>query len=225
VPSIAQNLTSLRARISAIAREAGRQPDEVGLIAVSKTHSAEAVRTALVAGQRSFGENRVQEAAGKFPALRAAFPDLTLHLIGPLQTNKAADAVGLFDVIHSLDRPRLADALVTAMARTGRRPDCFVQVNTGREPQKAGILPDQADAFIARCREAGLPVVGLMCIPPVGASPAPHFESLREIAGRHGLKRLSMGMSADFETAIRCGSTDVRIGTAIFGERPAPLST
>ncbi len=220
--SIAQNLASLRARIARIAHEAGREPAAIELIAVSKTHPAASVQAALAAGQRCFGENRVQEAAGKFPALKAAFPELTLHLIGPLQTNKALDAVRLFDAIHSLDRPRLADALAAAMVKAGRRPNCFIQVNTGQEPQKAGVLPAEADAFIAYCRErAGLPVIGLMCIPPAADSPAPHFDMLRGIATRHGLERLSMGMSADFETAIRCGATDIRIGTAIFGERPA----
>jgi PLP dependent protein len=220
--AIARNLATLRARIAAVAREAGRNPGEIELIAVSKTHPVEAVRAALAAGQRTFGENRVQEAAAKFPALKAAFPDLTLQLIGPLQTNKAVEAVRLFDAIHSLDRPRLADALTAAMAKEGRRPDCFIQVNTGEEPQKAGVLPAEADTLIAYCRErAGLPVIGLMCIPPVEAPPEPHFELLRAVARRHGLERLSMGMSTDFEAAIRCGATEIRVGTAIFGERPA----
>lgn len=220
---IAANLRALRKRIDIAAREAGREPTAVTLIAVSKTHPAESVKSALAAGQRSFGENRVQEAAGKFPALKQAFPDLVLHLIGPLQTNKAADAVRLFDAIHSLDRTRLADALAGAMVKTGRRPDCFIQVNTGHEPQKAGVSPETADELIVHCRErAGLPVVGLMCIPPVDAPPEPHFRLLREIAQRHGLGRLSMGMTADFETAIRCGATEIRVGTAIFGGRSVP---
>lgn len=210
--------------MAAAARAAGRDPADISLVAVSKTHPAEAVRQALAAGQRVFGENRVQEAAAKFPPLREAFPDLRLHLIGPLQTNKAGDAVRLFDAIESLDRSKLAIALGAAMARIGRRPACFVQVNTGEEPQKAGIRPADADAFIAECRERhGLPVVGLMCIPPVDAPPEPHFALLRDIAQRHGLSRLSMGMSADFETGIRCGATEVRVGTAVFGSRvPAP---
>jgi pyridoxal phosphate enzyme (YggS family) len=192
----------------------------VALMAVSKTHPADAVVAALAAGQRLFGENRVQEAAGKFPVLKAAHPDLRLHLIGPLQSNKAAEAVALFDAIETLDRPHLAETLAREMARQHRRPDLFVEVNTGEEPQKAGILPADADAFIAACREQWhLPVVGLMCIPPEHEEPALHFALLREIARRHGLTRLSMGMSADYETAIRFGSTEVRLGTAIFGAR------
>lgn len=221
--TIAANLRALRVRIDIAAREAGREPTAITLIAVSKTHPVESVKSALAAGQRSFGENRVQEAAGKFPALKQSFPDLVLHLIGPLQTNKAADAVRLFDAIHSLDRVRLADALAGAMVKMGRRPDCFVQVNTGREPQKAGVWPEAADDLITHCREhAGLPVVGLMCIPPVDTPTEPHFRLLREIAQRHGLGRLSMGMTADFETAIRCGATEIRVGTAIFGGRSVP---
>jgi pyridoxal phosphate enzyme (YggS family) len=221
---IAANLAAVRARMAVAARAAGREPADISLVAVSKTHPGEAVRQALAAGQRVFGENRVQEAAAKFPPLRAAFPDLRLHLIGPLQTNKAVDAVRLFDVIESLDRSKLAAALTAAMAKTGRRPACFIQVNTGEEPQKAGIAPADADGFIAECRERqGLPVVGLMCIPPADVPPAPHFALLRDIARRHGLSRLSMGMSADFETAIRFGATEIRVGTAVFGARsPAP---
>jgi PLP dependent protein len=221
--TIAANLRQLRTRIDSAARDAGREPAAITLIAVSKFHPVESVRAALAAGQRSFGENRVQEAAGKFPALKTAYPDLVLHLIGPLQTNKAGDAVRLFDAIHSLDRVRLAEALAGAMVKTGRRPDCFVQVNTGREPQKAGVLPEAADDLITHCRErAGLPIVGLMCIPPLDAPAESHFVLLREIAQRHGLGRLSMGMTADFETAIRCGATEIRVGTAIFGERSLP---
>jgi hypothetical protein len=221
---IAANLAVVRTRMAAAARAAGRDPADISLVAVSKTHPGEAVRQALAAGQRVFGENRVQEAAAKFPPLREAFPDLRLHLIGPLQTNKAGDAVRLFDAIESLDRSKLAAALAAAMAKIGRRPVCFIQVNTGEEPQKAGIRPADADIFIAECRERhGLPVVGLMCIPPVDAPPEPHFALLRDIAQRHGLSRLSMGMSADFETAIRFGATEVRVGTAVFGARvPAP---
>jgi PLP dependent protein len=218
---IAANLAAIRGRIVAAATAAGRGEREVTLVAVGKTHPAEAVRAALQAGQRVFGENRVQEAEGKFPALRADHPDLVLHLIGPLQTNKVREAVALFDVIETLDRPRLAEALAAEMARTGRRPACFVQVNTGEEPQKAGIVPSAAGAFIADCRDRlGLPIAGLMCIPPLDELPAVHFAFLRELARRHGVAQLSMGMSADFETAIAFGATHVRVGTAIFGERP-----
>ena len=222
--TISERLSALRGRIADLARAAGRDPDAVALMAVSKTHPAEAVVQALEAGQRLFGENRVQEAAGKYPALKAAHPDLRLHLIGPLQTNKAAEAVALFDAIETLDRPRLAEVLAREMARQNRRPDLFVEVNTGEEAQKAGIAPADADAFIAQCRDQWkLPVVGLMCIPPDGENPAPHFALLREIAKRHGLTRLSMGMSVDYETAIRFGSTELRLGTAIFGARGTPL--
>jgi len=219
---IAANLATVRARIAGAARAAGRAPDGVTLVAVGKTHGPEAIRAALVAGQRVFGENRVQEALAKFPALRAEFPDLTLHLIGPLQTNKVKDAVAHFDVIETVDRPRVAEALAREMARTGRRPPCFIEVNTGEEPQKSGVLPTAADAFIADCRDRlGLPIVGLMCVPPLGEDSAPHFALLREIARRTGLAGLSMGMSADYETAIRFGATHVRVGTAIFGAREA----
>ena len=219
---IAANLATVRARIAGAARAAGRAPDGVTLVAVGKTHGPEAIRAALVAGQRVFGENRAQEALAKFPALRAEFPDLTLHLIGPLQTNKVKDAVAHFDVIETVDRPRVAEALAREMARTGRRPPCFIEVNTGEEPQKSGVLPTAADAFIADCRDRlGLPIVGLMCVPPLGEDSAPHFALLREIARRTGLAGLSMGMSADYETAIRFGATHVRVGTAIFGAREA----
>jgi pyridoxal phosphate enzyme (YggS family) len=217
---VAANLASVRARIEAAARAAGRPADAVTLVAVSKTHPAEAVRAALAAGQRVFGENRVQEALAKFPALRSDFPDLTLHLIGPLQTNKVRDALAHGDVIETVDRPRLAEALAREMAKSGRRPDCLIEVNTGAEPQKAGVLPEAADAFIADCRDRlGLPIRGLMCIPPEHEEPALHFALLREIARRNDLAVLSMGMSADFETAIRFGATHVRVGTAIFGAR------
>jgi pyridoxal phosphate enzyme (YggS family) len=223
VPSfeaIGGNLAAVRGRIEAAARAAGRPGDAVSLIAVSKTQPAEAVRAALLAGQRLFGENRVQEGLAKFPALRRDFPDLVLHLIGPLQTNKVKDAVAHFDVIETVDRPRLAEALAREMERTGRHLPCFIEVNTGEEPQKAGVLPEAAEDFIADCRDRlGLPVVGLMCIPPEHEQPALHFALLREIGRRNGLQSLSMGMSGDFETAIRFGATHVRVGTAIFGAR------
>lgn len=219
---IAANLTRIRARIEAATQQAGRPPGAAQLVAVSKTNPTEAVQAALAAGQRLFGENRVQEAAAKFPTLRAAHPDLRLHIIGPLQTNKARDAVRLADVIETLDRPKLALALAEAMQKEGRRPDLLIQVNTGAEPQKAGILPNEADAFIALCRTAhALPVTGLMCIPPAEEDPGPHFTLLAELAQRHGLSILSMGMSGDFETAIRHGATHVRVGSAIFGARAA----
>jgi pyridoxal phosphate enzyme (YggS family) len=219
------NLTAVRGRIEAAAREAGRPADSVTLVAVSKTHPEAAVRAALMAGQRVFGENRVQEALGKFPQLRGEFPDLVLHLIGPLQTNKVRDAVAHCDVIETVDRPRLAEALAREMERTGRRVRCCIEVNTGEEPQKAGILPGAADDFIRYCRDRlGLPIEGLMCIPPESEEPALHFALLREIARRNGLAVLSMGMSADFETAIRFGATHVRVGTAIFGARRPSLA-
>ena len=219
--SVGEALAELRARIAAVARAAGRDPGEIDLLAVSKTHPPEQILAAIAVGQRHFGENRVQEAQAKFPQLRERHRDLRLHLIGPLQTNKAREAVRLFDVIESLDRPRLAEALAAAMEKEGRRPDLYVQVNTGEESQKAGIAPGEADAFIAAARERwGLPIVGLMCIPPADEEPALHFALLREIARRNGLARLSMGMSGDYETAIRLGATELRIGTAIFGERP-----
>ncbi|TMJ60880.1 MAG: YggS family pyridoxal phosphate-dependent enzyme [Alphaproteobacteria bacterium] len=217
---IGANLSAVRGRIEGAARAAGRAADAVTLVAVSKTHPADSVRAALAAGQRVFGENRVQEALAKFPGLRGDFPDLILHLIGPLQTNKVKDAVAHCDVIETVDRLRLAEALAREMERSGRRLPCFIEVNTGEEPQKAGVLPEAADAFIADCRgRLGLPIVGLMCIPPEHEEPALHFALLREIAKRNGLDKLSMGMSADFETAIRFGATHVRVGTAIFGAR------
>jgi PLP dependent protein len=217
---IAANLAAVRDRIAAAARAAERSPQSVSLVAVSKTHPPGSVRAALDAGHRVFGENRVQEAQTKYPALREAFPDLTLHLIGPLQTNKVRDAVALFDVIESLDRPRLAAALAGEMQRCGHRRPCLVEVNTGEEPQKSGVLPEAADRFITECRDRlGLPITGLMCVPPLDEPPAPHFALLREIARRNGLELLSMGMSADFEVAIRFGATHVRVGTAIFGSR------
>src|SRR5438874_5688445 len=217
---IGGNLAAIRGRIEAAARAPARPEDAVTLVAVSKTHPIEAVRAALTAGQRIFGENRVQEALAKFPALRSEFPDLILHLIGPLQTNKVKDAVAHCDVIETVDRLRLAEALAREMERSGRRLPCFIEVNIGEERQKAGVLPEAADAFIADCRgRLGLPIVGLMCIPPEHEEPALHFALLREIAKRNGLDQLSMGMSADFETAIRFGATYVRVGTVIFGAR------
>ena len=217
---LAYNLAAVQARIAQSAAECRRAPEAIQLVAVSKTQPAEAIESALAAGQRCFGENRVQEAEHKFPGLRARFPDLTLHLIGPLQTNKAAAAVALFDVIETLDRPKLAKTLAKEMAKSGRRPACFIQVNTGEEDQKAGVKPADADAFIALARdELALPISGLMCIPPQNEAPALHFALLSEIAGRNGLAELSMGMSHDFETAIQLGATAVRVGTAIFGPR------
>ena len=217
---IGANLAAVRARIEGTSRVAGRPADAVTLVAVSKTHPAGSVHAALQAGQRVFGENRVQEAIAKFPGLRGEFPDLTLHLIGPLQTNKVKDAVAHCDVIETVDRSRLAEALSREMEKSGRHLPCFIEVNTGEEPQKAGVLPTAADAFITDCRgRLGLPVMGLMCIPPEHEEPALHFALLREIAKRNGLEQLSMGMSADFETAIRFGATHVRVGTAIFGAR------
>jgi PLP dependent protein len=223
---LAANLKAVRDRIAAAGRTAGRDAGAVTLVAVSKTQPASAVRAALAAGQRAFGENRVQEALAKFPGLRNEFADLKLHLIGPLQTNKVKDAVAHCDVIETVDRPRLAEALAREMERTGRRLPCYIEVNTGEEKQKAGVLPGDADAFIADCRDRlGLPVEGLMCIPPEHEEPALHFALLREIAKRNGLTILSMGMSADFETAIRFGATHVRVGTAIFGaRRPIPAT-
>lgn len=217
---VAGNLAHIRNRIAKAARGADRAPDSVTLVAVSKTQPAEAVEAALAAGQRVFGENRVQEAKSKYPALREARPDLELHLIGPLQTNKAGEAIALFDVVQSVDREKLARALAKEMDKQGRRPACFIQVNTGEEPQKAGVSPQDAEAFVALCRDdLGLPVRGLMCIPPFEEEPAPHFALLRSIAERSGLSQLSMGMSGDFETAIALGATHVRVGTAIFGAR------
>jgi PLP dependent protein len=216
----AGRLVEVRRRIAEAARAAGRDPAAVTLVAVSKTHGADRVRELLHAGQRVFGENRVQEAEGKFPALKAEYPDLELHLIGPLQTNKARDAVALFDVIQSVDRERLAATLAKEMERVGRRPECYVQVNTGEEAQKAGVKPGDVDTFVASCRDTHrLPIVGLMCIPPVDEEPALHFALLAKMAARNGLGKISMGMSADYETAVRLGATHVRVGTALFGER------
>ncbi|MDP6253598.1 MAG: YggS family pyridoxal phosphate-dependent enzyme [Alphaproteobacteria bacterium] len=216
----ATNLAEVQALIAAAEQAAGRSAGEVVLVAVSKTQGAEDILPVIQAGQRLFGENRVQEAQGKWPDLKAAHPDLRLHLIGPLQTNKVKDAVALFDVIETVDRPKLARVLAKEMAKQDRRLDCFIQVNTGEEEQKAGIWPEDADAFIALVRdELGLSVRGLMCIPPVEEECSLHFALLREIAQRNGLEGLSMGMSADYEVAIQFGATLVRVGTAIFGAR------
>lgn len=213
-------LGEVRSRIAAAAREAGRPAQSVSLVAVSKTFDAEAIRPVIEAGQRVFGENRVQEAQGKWPALKVDFPDVELHLIGPLQSNKAKEAVALFDVIESVDRDKIAAELAKEMARQGLRPRLYVQVNTGSEPQKAGIEPPDAIAFVARCRHVhGLAVEGLMCIPPADENPGPHFALLAKLARRAEVERLSMGMSGDYETAIRFGATSVRVGSAIFGSR------
>jgi len=219
-PYIADHLAEIRAEIAKAAKGAERAAADVTLIAVSKTHPVEAIAAALAAGQRVFGENRVQEALEKFPPLRATHPDLELHLIGPLQSNKARDAVQHCDVIQSLDRAKLADVLASEMAKQNRRPKLFIQVNTGEEPQKAGIAPCDVDAFVVHCRDTlQLPIAGLMCIPPVDQHPAPHFALLGKIAARNNLSGLSMGMSSDFIPAIQCGATHVRVGTAIFGKR------
>ena len=220
---VTANLAAIKARVSAAEVAAGRAPGSAQLVAVSKTHPSEQIRPALETGHRVFGENRVQEAAAKWPALRGDFPDIELHLIGPLQSNKVAQAVALFDVIQTVDREKLARALAAEFERTGLKRRVFIQVNTGAEPQKAGILPQDADAFIRACIEDHkLDVAGLMCIPPVDEEPALHFALLAKIARRNGIMGLSMGMSGDFETAVRMGATHVRVGTAIFGARPVP---
>ncbi|MBN8928007.1 MAG: YggS family pyridoxal phosphate enzyme [Rhodospirillales bacterium 69-11] len=217
--AITENLTRVRERIGAAAIKAGRKPEDVTLVAVSKTKPLEAVQAALTAGQTVFGENRVQEAASKFPALRADHR-FSLHIIGGLQTNKARDAVRIADVIESLDRPRLADAIAAAIAKEGRTPSLLVEVNVGDEAQKSGVPRAEADAFVADCKgRFGAALIGLMCVPPAGEDPRPHFEWLADRAARHGLGVVSMGMSADFETAIACGATWVRVGSAIFGSR------
>ncbi|MBI3506230.1 MAG: YggS family pyridoxal phosphate-dependent enzyme [Proteobacteria bacterium] len=217
---IAASLDQIRLRIAAAATGTGRTPQSVTLVAVAKTYPTADVEAAIAAGQRVFGENRVQEAMAKYAPLRAAGTVLELHLIGPLQSNKVREAVATFDVIQTLDRPKLAAALAAEFARSGRRVRLFVQVNTGAEPQKAGIAPEETDAFVAHCRDVhGLAVEGLMCIPPADEPAAPHFALLREIARRNDLAGLSMGMSADFETAVALGATHVRVGSAIFGAR------
>jgi hypothetical protein len=216
-------LATVREEIASACREAGRDPSSVTLVAVSKTFGVEAIVPVIAAGQRAFGENRVQEAKAKWPALLAQNPGLDLHLIGPLQSNKAREAVALFDAIHSLDRQSLAEALSKEIRKQDRRPALFVEINTGAEPQKAGVLPQEADAFLVLCRDTyGLEIAGLMCIPPQSENPAPHFALTAKIARRNGLKSLSMGMSADFRTAIAFGATHVRVGSAIFGARPRP---
>ena len=217
---VAARLAGVRREIARACADARRDPAGVTLVAVSKTFGPEAIEPVLEAGQRVFGENRVQEATAKWPALRAKHPATELHLVGPLQSNKAREAVALFDAIHSVDRPSLCQALAKEIARQGRTPLLFVEVNTGGEPQKSGVLPQEADAFVERCRQTyGLAIAGLMCLPPLDEPPAPHFALTREIARRNGLALLSMGMSADFAVAIAFGATHVRIGTAIFGER------
>jgi pyridoxal phosphate enzyme (YggS family) len=213
-------LADVRSRIAKAAKEAGRQPDAVTLVAVSKTFDAEAIRPAIEAGQRVFGENRVQEAQGKWPELRRGTTGIELHLIGPLQSNKAAEAVALFDVIETVDREKIARAIAAEMTRQGRALRLYVQVNTGLEPQKAGIVPDDTVRFVAFCREElGLAIEGLMCIPPADENPGPHFALLSKLAARCDLGRLSMGMSGDYEVAVGFGATSVRVGSAIFGSR------
>ena len=220
---VAWHLQDVNDAVVTAAKTAQRDPSQVHLVAVSKVHDAERIRPALEAGQRLFGENRVQEAQQKWPDMRQDYPDVTLHLIGPLQTNKVKQAVELFDVIETVDREKLARRLAREFAETGRNLPVFIQINTGAEPQKAGVLPENADAFIQLCREElKLNVIGLMCIPPVDEEPALHFALLAKIAKRNGLEQLSMGMSEDFETAIAFGATYVRVGTAIFGARPRP---
>ncbi len=218
-PGFAANLAAVRARLQAALKEAGRATP-VEIVAVSKQQGEAELCEALDAGHRVFGENRVQEAKAKWPPLKAAHPEIELRLIGPLQSNKAAEAVALFDVIETVDRPKIAKAIAEEMLKQGRRVGLLVQINTGEERQKAGVAPDEADAFIRRCRtEFGLKIDGLMCIPPADEPPAPHFALLAKIAARNGLKTLSMGMSGDFEIAAQLGATHVRIGTALFGAR------
>jgi pyridoxal phosphate enzyme (YggS family) len=216
---INENLSAIVARIEAARKAAVKPAPATTLVAVTKTHGADAIYPALIAGQRVFGENRVQEAQAKWPSIRAEYGDIELHLIGPLQSNKVREAVSLFDAIQTLDRPKLADALRAEMDRAGRTPFLFVQVNTGEEPQKSGVHPRDAGALIAHARALNLPLKGLMCIPPAETNPAPHFALLNKLASENDLALLSMGMSQDFEIAIRFGATHVRVGSAIFGER------
>jgi pyridoxal phosphate enzyme (YggS family) len=217
--STAGRLAEVRDRIAKAAALAGRKEEAIELIAVSKTHPADAILPLLEAGHRSFGENRVQEAEGKWPELRERFPDTRVHLIGQLQSNKAEEAVALFDAIHSVDRPSLVAAIGKAVEKSGRRPACFIQVNIGDEPQKGGCPTAELPALLDQCREAGLDIEGLMCIPPADVEPAPYFALLAKLASRHDLPGLSMGMSGDFETAVMTGATHVRVGTALFGAR------
>lgn len=217
--SSAQRLQEAKEAIGRAARLAGRSPGDVTLVAVSKTHGPDSIRPLIEAGQREFGENRVQEAQDKWPGLKAQTPGLRLHLIGRLQSNKALDAVALFEAIHSVDRPSLVSALAGAMAKSGRRPDCFLQVNIGDESQKGGCAVADLPTLLETGREAGLPIVGLMCIPPAEVEPAPYFSLLAKLARRHGLPGVSMGMSADYRTAVATGATHVRVGTALFGDR------
>jgi len=213
-------LAAVRQEIARACREASRDPASVMLVAVSKTFDADAISPVIAAGQKIFGENRVQEATAKWPALRERHPGIELHMIGPLQSNKAKEAVALFDAIHSVDRPSLCEALAKEIAKQDRKPRLFVEINTGAEAQKAGVLPQDADAFLKRCRdEYGLMIDGLMCIPPADDAPAPHFALTAKIAARNGLELLSMGMSADYAVAIAMGATHVRVGSAIFGAR------
>lgn len=217
--SAASRLSAVRQRIAHACKVAGREAEEVTLVAVSKTHPGEAIAPLLEAGQRLFGENRVQEAAAKWPALRERWPDAELHLVGTLQSNKAEDAVALFDCIHSLDRPSLVAALARAMDKAGRQVACFVQVDIGEEPQKGGCAIAELPGLLKQAGDARIPVVGLMCVPPLGIEPAPFFALLDKLARDHGLAGRSMGMSGDFETAIMLGATHVRVGTALFGDR------
>lgn len=217
----AQGLARVRLRIGAAARLAARPSSDITLVAVSKMQSADRIAAVLAEGQRHFGENRVQEALAKWPTLRERTPDVVLHLIGPLQTNKVRDALALFDVIETVDRPKLAQAIAKEMAESERRVPCFVEVNVGDEAQKAGVSPAELSQFLTLCRdELALPIAGLMCIPPIGEAAGPYFALLRKLAARHGLLQCSMGMSADFEDAIALGATSVRVGSGIFGERP-----
>jgi pyridoxal phosphate enzyme (YggS family) len=219
-PGAAERLAEIKTRIAKAARSVGRDPASVQLVAVSKTFGAEAIAPVLAAGHRHFGENRVQEAKAKWPELCARHPGIELHLIGPLQSNKTKEAVELFDAIHTVDRPKIAKAIAEEMQRQGRRLKLFVEVNTGEEPQKAGIAPAETAAFVAHCREGlGLDIAGLMCIPPVDEEPAVHFAFLAKVAREAGVAELSMGMSSDFETAVELGATYVRVGSAIFGHR------
>lgn len=218
--TFSQNLQAIRQRMALAARRGGRDPDALQLVAVSKAKSEADIRAALEAGQKLFGENRVQEAKAKYPALRAAHPDLRLHMIGPLQTNKVEEAVKLFDVIETLDRPRLSAALSEAIKKTGRAPECYIEVNIGGELQKSGVAPDMLGDFLSFCREGcGLTVTGLMALPPQHMDPTPFFRQMKQLADQYKLPNLSMGMSGDFEAAIACGATEVRIGTALFGPR------